>query len=193
MKYLEIILASASPRRRELLEQVGFQVQVIPSRISESAPSDADYPNHVRKMAQQKAKKVAEDYPDQLVLGADTIIVCNDQPLGKPEDASDVRFMLNFLSGAWHQVISGICLLKISDGLEIVDHAVTEVHFYPLTPQDIEDYIQSGEPFDKAGAYGIQGLGARFVQEVQGCFYNVVGLPLGILWQYVKHLSEVNP
>jgi septum formation protein len=193
LKDLKIILASASPRRRELLEQVGFRVQVIPSFISESAPSDTDYPEHARMMAKQKASKVAGGYPDHLVLGADTIIVCDDQPLGKPNDTSEVRYMLNLLSGAWHQVISGICLLKVSEGLEIVDHAVTDVHFYPLTPQDIEEYIQSGEPFDKAGAYGIQGLGARFVQEVRGCFYNVVGLPLGILWQYVKHLSEVNP
>lgn len=193
MKDLEIILASASPRRRELLEQVGFQVRVVPSFISEGAPSDSDYPVHVRDIAKQKASKVAGEYPGHLVLGADTIVVCDNQPLGKPKDAADVRYMLNSLSGTWHQVISGICLLKVSDGLEVVDHAVTDVRFYPLTPQEIEDYIQSGEPFDKAGAYGIQGLGARFVQEVRGCFYNVVGLPLGILWQHVKHLSEVNP
>jgi septum formation protein len=188
---LQIILASASPRRKDLLEQVGFKVLAIPSNISEDEPIGHDFQTHVRDMAIKKAKKIASDYPDSLVLGADTLVICQNQPMGKPKDPEDAFGMLSRLSGTWHQVISGICLMYLSKKLEIVDHAITDVRFYPLTSQEIDDYIQSGEPYDKAGAYAIQGLGARYVQEIRGCFYNVVGLPLGILWQYVKPFPEV--
>jgi septum formation protein len=186
---MEIILASSSPRRKQLLEQVGFRVQVIPSYLAEEKPKGTDYITHVRNMANKKAQKVAGAYPNCLVLGADTLVVCGDEAMGKPSDAEDAFAMLQKLSGREHQVITGFCLLKSSTGLEIIDHAVSEVRFYPLTAQEIEDYLQSGEPFDKAGAYGIQGLGAKFVHEVHGCFYNIVGLPLGMVWQYMKALT----
>jgi septum formation protein len=189
---MEIILASASPRRKELLEQMGLHVRVIPSDITEIEPRGTDFPAHVCEMAKAKAKKIAAIYPDQLVLGADTLVICDNHPMGKPIDQNHAVKMLTRLSGTWHDVISGICLIRMSDSLQITDYALTAVHFFPLSAEEIDDYIQSGETFDKAGAYGIQGLGARFVKEVRGCFFNVVGLPLGMVWQHIKSFPEVN-
>jgi len=189
---MKIILASASPRRKELLEQIGFQVQVVPSHLSEAMPSGTDFAAHVRDMAKAKAQKVAVDFPDEVVVGADTLVICQGQPLGKPKDANDALKMLSCLSGAWHQVLSGICVTKVSRNIEITGIVTTDVLFYPLSRKDIDDYIRSGEPFDKAGAYGIQGLGARFVKEIRGCFYNVVGLPLSTVWQQLKTFPEIS-
>ena len=189
---MDIILASASPRRKELLEQIGLRVRVIPSHISEEEPNGIDFAAHVREMAKAKARKIAANHPDILVLGADTLVICDDHPMGKPKDRNDAVIMLTRLSGTCHEVISGICLIRLSQDIEITDYARTVVHFFPLSAEEIDDYIQSGEPFDKAGAYGIQGLGARFVKEIRGCFFNVVGLPLGMVWQHIKSFPEGN-
>ena len=189
---IDIILASASPRRKQLLEQIGLNVQVIPSGIEEGKPTGTDFPAHVRQMATAKARKIATDHPDQMVIGADTLGICEDHPMGKPRDRDHAAEMLTRLSGRWHDVISGICLISASNNIEITDYAQTAVHFFPLSVEEIDDYVKSGEPFDKAGAYGIQGLGARFVKEIRGCFFNVVGLPLGMVWQYIKSFPEVN-
>jgi len=189
---MKIILASSSPRRKELLEQIGLQMQVVPSHLPESMPDGVDFASHVVEMARAKSLMVAAEFPDDVVLGADTLVICRGKPLGKPKDADDAFNMLSCLSGAWHQVQSGICLTKTSEHIEITDVVSTDVRFYPLSRQEIEEYVRSGEPFDKAGAYGIQGLGARFVQEIRGCFFNVVGLPLGIVWQRLKTFPEYN-
>jgi septum formation protein len=189
---LDIILASASPRRKRLLEQIGLKVQVIPSGITEQEPSGSDFVNHVCNMATAKARKVAAHHPDQLVIGADTLVVCKNYPMGKPRDQKDASDMLTRLSGSWHDVISGVCLIGLSQQMEILDYAQTAVQFFPLSKEEIADYLGSEEPFDKAGAYGIQGLGARFVKQINGCFYNVVGLPLGMIWQHIKSFPEVS-
>jgi septum formation protein len=189
---MEIILASASPRRKQLLEQIGLKVQVIPSKVEEGKPQGTNFPAHVCGMARAKAGKIGSDHPEQLLIGADTLVVCDSHPMGKPGDQDHAVEMLSRLSGRWHEVISGICLMSVSRNLEITDYARTAVHFFPLSAEEIDNYVQSGEPFDKAGAYGIQGSGARFVKEVRGCFFNVVGLPLGMVWQHIKSFPEVN-
>jgi len=186
---MEIVLASASPRRKQLLEQLGFQVRVYPSAFFEEKPSDQNFSAHVREMALRKALPAAQALPDDLVLAADTLVILENEPLGKPTDATEAVAMLRRLSGKWHQVITGFCLMKQNQNLHIIDHATTDVHFYPLTANEIDDYVLTGEPLDKAGAYGIQGLGAKFVQEVRGCYFNVVGLPIGMVWQHLKTLT----
>ncbi len=188
----EIVLASASPRRKQLLEQVGFRVRVVPSQLPEDGPDGDDFAMHVRASAQLKCHHVAKEFPDRLVLGADTLVVCDGAAKGKPVGEDQATEMLQRLSGCWHQVITGFCIVLLNNQIEIIDHAVTEVRFYELSDSDIKGYIQSGEPFDKAGGYGIQGLGARFVQEIRGCYFNVVGLPLGTIWQAIKSLREVD-
>ncbi len=192
MQVPEIVLASASPRRKQLLEQVGFRVQVVPSQLPEDDPDGDDFAQHVQANAQLKCHHVAKEFPDRLVLGADTLVVCEGIALGKPDDADQATEMLQKLSGCWHQVVTGFCIVLLNNQIEIIDHVVTEVRFYELSNSDIRGYIQTGEPFDKAGGYGIQGLGARFVQEIRGCYFNVVGLPLGPIWQAIKSLREVN-
>jgi septum formation protein len=184
----DIILASASPRRKRLLEQVGLRVHTVPSNLPEENPAGYDLVAFVRDMARKKARYVAAKFPECLVLGADTLVICDNQSLGKPKDAREATDMLTRLSGNWHRVITGICLVQGAPDQYVVDHAVTDVRFFSLSTREIAEYVQSGEPFDKAGAYGIQGLAARFVREIRGCFFNVVGLPLGVLWQYIKPL-----
>jgi septum formation protein len=190
---IEIVLASASPRRKQLLEQMGIQVRVYPTTFFEDKPSDLNLTAHVRDMAWKKAIPAANTYPDSLVLAADTLVILGDIPLGKPTDATEAATMLRRLSSNWHQVITGFCLMRQNQHFQIIDHAMTDVHFYPLTAQEIDEYVSTGEPLDKAGAYGIQGLGAKFIQEIRGCYFNVVGLPVGLIWQYLKTLPEANP
>lgn len=192
MQEPEIVLASVSPRRKKLLEQIGFHVQVVPSHLPEQRPEGDDYTIYVRESATGKCHHVAKEFPERLVLGADTLVVCDGDALGKPVDAGQAGEMLRRLSGCWHQVITGFCIVLLNNHIEIIDHVVTDVRFFELSDIDIEGYIRSGEPFDKAGGYGIQGLGARFVQEVRGCYFNVVGLPLGAIWQAIKSLREVS-
>jgi septum formation protein len=167
-------------------------VQVVPSQLPEHDPDDDDFTKHVRVSAASKCHHVAKDFPDQLVLGADTLVVCDGIAMGKPAGERQAREMLQRLSGCWHHVITGFCIVLLMDQIEIIDYTKTDVRFYALSDSDIDGYIQTGEPFDKAGGYGIQGLGARFVREVRGCYFNVVGLPLGTIWQTIKSLREVS-
>lgn len=175
---MEIILASESPRRAELLKQIGVPFRVVPSRITEGLPRQP-WAEWVQELARQKASAVAAGYGD-IVLAADTIVVLGEQVLGKPRDKEEAAAMLRSLSDSSHQVLTGICLLchrqprpTVFQGVEI-----TRVTFRQLSEPEIISYVASGEPLDKAGAYGIQGLGALLVKEICGCYYNVVGLPL---------------
>lgn len=172
------ILASGSPRRRELLRQIGFSFTVIPSRLEETNQRGMEPRGHATYYAKEKAKEVAQRYPEQWVLAADTIVVVAEEILGKPVNVTEATAMLSRLSGRSHHVITGVCLLHAQCGVEESQTVETEVFMRRLDAADIEGYIATGEPMDKAGAYGIQGIGGCLVQRIEGSYSNVVGLPL---------------
>jgi septum formation protein len=174
-----LILASSSPRRKDLLQRAGLRFSVVPSTLEErtAAPSD-DPAGHVRALAQSKAQEVALRFPDSWIVGADTDVWLDDAILGKPASTAEARGMLQRLSGRAHEVYTGYCICRHSGKRLLVDAVRTEVHFKPLSEHEIDWYVQSGEPFDKAGAYAIQGLGAFMVQRISGSYTSVVGLPV---------------
>ena len=172
------ILASGSPRRRELLRQLGFSFTVIPSRLEETNQRGMEPRGHATYYAKEKAKEVAQRYPEQWVLAADTIVVVAEEIFGKPVNVTEATAMLSRLSGRSHHVITGVCLLHAQCGVEESQAVETEVFMRRFDAADIEGYIATGEPMDKAGAYGIQGIGGCLVQRIEGSYSNVVGLPL---------------
>lgn len=184
-----IILASASPRRRELLRQAGIPFEVIPGDVPEHERS-ADTPEALaRLLAEEKAQAVAGGIEDGLVLGADTIVVVDGKVLGKPADAADAAGMLRLLAGRTHQVITGVALVERRQGQSAgtdVQHAVTDVTFLPWTEEDIAAYTATGEPLDKAGAYAIQGYASVLIEGIRGCYFNVVGLPLHLVARMLR-------
>lgn len=185
---MEIILASQSPRRKEIMEGAGFSVRIIPSDVEETVDKSLSPGELVKSLAGQKARAVAAAYPDRIVLGADTMVVEGGELLGKPKDEADARDMLRRLSGRCHEVYTGFCLIK--SGKAVSDYDCTKVFFKELSDAEIEAYIRSGEPMDKAGAYGIQGLGMRFIPRIEGDFYNVMGLPVVKVAEALKQFSE---
>jgi septum formation protein len=181
---MRLILASASPRRRELLRTAGLDVEVRPSSVEEAVRPGESPQDFARRAAADKALAVAATAPpDALVLGADTVVVAGEEILGKPADAAR---MLRALSGVTHRVITGVCLASAPDRIEALRAETTLVTFRPLDEKEIADYIASGEPFDKAGAYGIQGLASKFVTRIEGCYFNVVGLPVALVYDMLK-------
>lgn len=185
-----LILASASPRRRELLRMLGLDFEILVSNAEESKGELPDSPGEqVIELAARKAGEIAGLHPDALVIAADTIVVAEKQILGKPGDEEDARRMLSFLSGRWHEVYTGVALVKAAEKKRLVDYERTRVKFRPLSREEIDRYIRSGEPMDKAGAYGIQGLGAVLVERIEGCYFNVVGLPLTKLTLMLKEFD----
>jgi septum formation protein len=182
----ELVLASQSSRRSELLAVAGFRFSVRAKPVEEVRRAGERPVDYARRLAGAKAE-AAWERADEIVLGADTIVVIDDRVLEKPADANDACAMLQLLSGREHNVITGICLLH--DHGVIVDHAVTQVRFAPLTDSEIAEYVASGEPIDKAGAYAIQGLASKFVESVQGCYFNVMGLPLSLVYRHWKLLT----
>lgn len=176
-----LVLASGSPRRRELLEALGFELVVRPVEIDESVVGDETPSDYVRRLARTKAAAAAGldgAQPGELVLGADTIVVSDGEMLGKPTDPDDARRMLRRLAGREHEVRTGVALRGLDRGFEEVAEETTRVCFAPLTEEEIDWYVETGEPLDKAGAYAVQGLAARFVRRINGSYSNVVGLPL---------------
>ena len=173
-----IVLASASPRRRELMNMLAFgSFTVCPAVGPEKMPEHASPEETVRSLAAQMAEEVASSCdPDALIIAADTVVVCDGRVLGKPRDEEDAFHMLRLLSGRWHEVYTGLCL-RDKDGC-VTEAERTAVRFRTLSDGEIRRYIQTGEPMDKAGAYGIQGKAALFVEAIEGDYYNVVGLPL---------------
>ena len=187
----KIILASKSPRRRELLAQIGVTFTVEISDADEHVCGD-DPSEIVQELALRKAEAAAARHAGEsvTVIGADTIVVHADTILGKPKDADDARRMLRELSGNVHQVYTGVCVIR-GDGERAGTHTFaerTDVFVAPLTDAEIDMYIETGEPFDKAGSYGIQGFFARHIEKIDGDYFNVVGLPVGRLWR--DYLSE---
>ena len=189
-QYPQIVLASASPRRRELLSSVGIQFQVIPSHIDEiQQPSEAAEA-FVLRLSQEKAAEVAQrsTISGRWFIGSDTIVLCDDQILGKPDSREDSATMLRMLSGRSHQVISGYAILDRNTNQWIRRSITTDVTFRTLTDHEIDGYIASGEPADKAGSYAIQELGAFMVTTINGSYSSVVGLPLA---QIVDDLQQL--
>lgn len=177
MPQIDVILASASPRRKELLSLIFDEFRVIPSEFDESlVPDDLKPKDHVAHSSLMKARDVAQNFPDSLVIGADTIVVVEDNILGKPSDKEDARHMLKMISGRTHQVYTGITVIK--NDSERTQVECTDVHFRPLHEEIISRYIATGEPMDKAGAYAIQGKGSVLIRSIDGCYFNVVGLPV---------------
>ena len=172
----KVILASGSPRRRELLTEAGITFVIDVSDVDETVeglPAEM-----VAVLAERKARAVAEKYDEGLVIGSDTLVALDDCALGKPEDDDDARRMLKNLSGRTHDVLTGVCLIDAKTGKTLVSTVRSGVVFREVTDEEIEEYIATGEPRDKAGAYAIQQRGSLFVERIEGDFYNVVGLPL---------------
>ncbi len=184
MEFENIILASASPRRRELLKLIFSDYTCIAADIPEIVPDGILNEKAPEYLARLKAEHIAKSYKDALVIGADTSVLLNDKILGKPKNIDDAREMLASLSGNIHKVITGCALCY--KGKTVSFSAVTEVEFYELSETEIEEYIKTDEPYDKAGGYGIQSKGGLFVKKINGDYFNVVGLPVANLNKYIK-------
>ncbi len=187
----QLVLASASPRRRELLQQIGLKFQVIPSRAEEHIIAGETPEEHVIRLSLDKATEVAnrDNVSGRWFIGSDTIVLCNNQILGKPQNELHAAAMLEQLSGREHQVLSGYAVLDRQTGKQQAEAVSTKVWFRQLTEAEITGYIATGEPADKAGAYAIQGLGICFVARIEGSYTNVVGLPLCKLTLAMKELG----
>ena len=181
-----LVLASQSPRRAEILRQAGIPFTVRAAEVDETPLPDEKPEDYVRRLAEEKALAV-EAAPAETVLGADTTVVIDGQMLAKPADAADARRMLETLSGRRHEVLTGICLRQ---GTTLIrDWATTRVWFRPMTAQEITDYVASGEPADKAGGYAIQGLASKYIERIDGCYFNVVGLPVALVYRHLANLT----
>jgi septum formation protein len=181
-----IILASASPRRKELLEKIGLVFSVDPSEFDEHLHLDLKPEGRAKAISLEKALKVAPKYPNAIVIAADTFGIFRGKIIGKPSTSAEAKAMLYAMSGKSHRVITGYTILDTANK-HITTHSVeTRVFFKKLTPEEIENYVKSGEPLDKAGAYGIQGLGSIIVEKINGDYYNVMGLPICALAESLK-------
>jgi len=180
-----LILASASPRRHELLQAAGIEHVVRPTHVPEHRQPGEPPAAFVQRLAEEKAR-AASGAPQETVLGADTVVCLDGEVFGKPVDDQEAARMLRLLAGREHSVHTGICLL--SGKRRILDLASTRVSFLPLTEEDIQEYTRSGEPRDKAGAYAIQGRASKFVRAIEGCYHNVVGLPVSLVYRHLKSL-----
>lgn len=177
-----VILASASPRRKELLTHIIADFDVIPSSIDETVYGTPF--QQVKRLAEDKTGQVAAMHDDALVIGADTLVFLRGKPLGKPADEADAKRMLGMLSGRTHRVLTGVC---VAVGEQMHSAATcTCVRFAPLTQYEIDAYVHTGEPMDKAGSYGIQGVFSKHIQWIKGCYFNVVGLPMNLLYKLLK-------
>jgi septum formation protein len=190
---MKLILASSSPRRAEILRNAAIEFEVRPASVEELPATNESPEAMVARLAEAKAGLVARKFgagrDTVIVLGADTAVVLDHEIFGKPGDAASARSMLQALSGRTHRVLTGISLVSVPDGATRTAVESTEVTLAPLTREEIEDYIRSGEPFDKAGGYAIQGRAGRYITRIEGCFFNVVGLPLARLYALLRSLG----
>lgn len=175
-----MILASQSPRRRELLSLITRDFRIIPAKGEERLPDNITPKEAVLLLSRQKAMEIYSEYKGETIIAADTVVAIDGKILGKPADAEEAAAMLHLLSGRTHSVFTGVCIIS-ADGEQKSFAEETTVEFWQLSEQMIEDYVQSGEPMDKAGAYGIQDAGALLVKRINGDYYNVMGLPVGRL------------
>ena len=189
MLYLpKLILASGSPRRAEILTAVGWKFEKQIADIDETELPGEKPEDYVRRLAREKAVAVAKKHTDALVLGADTIVVIEDEIVGKPKDLTDARRMLKMLSGNWHEVLTGVALVKVAAGnfQTKVRMQRTRVKFAKLADAEIEFLVEHGEPLDKAGAYAVQAQAALFIEQIEGDYWNVVGLPVNLVYELFK-------
>jgi septum formation protein len=180
------ILASSSPRRRELLAAIGLDFEVIPSNVPELREQNETPEEYVARLSREKACAVAAQYPSRWVIAADTTVALGDQVLEKPIDGPDAARMLALIAGQTHVVYTGVTLHRVDPPYADTHVATSEVRILPLTPHDIAWYVRTGEPLDKAGAYAAQGVGGMFIDSIHGSYTNVVGLPLALLFQMLR-------
>ncbi|HEX9917912.1 MAG TPA: Maf family protein [Pyrinomonadaceae bacterium] len=181
-----LVLASSSPRRAEILRAVGWPFEVAAANVDETAREGEEVSEYVERLACEKAEAVASGRASGLVLGADTVVAVGGQMLGKPVDAEDARRMLGLLKGRWHDVLTGVALVRAETGEVLVAHELTRVRFAPMTDDEIDWYVSTNEPADKAGAYGVQGRAALFIEEIEGDYWNVVGLPVRLVYKLAE-------
>lgn len=187
----KLILASGSPRRSEILTAVGWSFDTMAADIDESVLPDEEPSAYVRRLAKGKVETVASRLAEGLVLGADTTVVIENEILGKPCDEDDARRMLRLLSGKWHEVLTGVALMRVGQDV-LVEFERTRVKFAEMSEDEIGWYVDSGEPQGKAGAYGIQGKAALFIDAIEGDYLNIVGLPIRLVYEMVKKYSDPN-
>jgi septum formation protein len=179
-----LILASASPRRAELLHNAGIAFTVVPAHVREEPLPNETPLNYAQRLAREKASAIFASHPEDAVLGADTVVVVDEHLLEKPRDAEDAIRMLRLLSGRTHQVITGVCVL--AERFERRESEITQVTFSQLSEDEIAAYVRTGEPMDKAGAYAIQGMASRWAERIEGCYFNVVGLPMPRVYRLLR-------
>ncbi len=183
-----LVLASASPRRAELLRAAGFSFDIQPIDLDERVRDGESPAAYVQRLAEAKASEIARRIPGTVVLGADTAVVVDERILGKPRDQADAAAMLETLSGRSHDVLTGVSI--VHDGVAETTCECTRVYFLQLTAEEIGWYVASGEPYDKAGGYAVQGLASRFIERIEGSYSNVVGLPIACVYRLLKRASS---
>jgi septum formation protein len=185
----KLLLASSSPRRAEILRAVNWPFHALATNIDETLAPEESAPQAVERLALEKAEAAAKLNPSLLVLGADTTVVVDSEILGKPQDEAEARRMLRLLSGKWHDVLTGVALVRTEgNGCRVVAHEITQVRFGAMTDAEIDWYVRSGEPMDKAGAYAVQGRAALFIEEIRGDYWNVVGLPIRLVYKLASEI-----
>jgi septum formation protein len=193
---MKLVLASASPRRAEILRDAGIAFQTLPVHVNETPRAGESAEAMCRRLVEEKAQAALKRLPksgEVIVVAADTTVEIDGTILGKPASAEDARRMLQRLSGKTHRVLTALALVRLPDGAARNDLESTDVRFVPLSAQEIDDYVATGEPMDKAGAYAIQGRAGVFIERVDGCYFNVVGLPLAKLYRNLKDLGWPGP
>jgi len=188
LEFPKLILASGSPRRAEILRAVNWPFTAVAANVDESARSGEDVSEYVERLACEKAEAVAEGRASGLVLGADTVVAVGGQVLGKPADAEDARRMLRLLGGRWHEVLTGVALVRAETKEVVVSHERTRVRFAAMTDAEIDWYISTNEPTDKAGAYAVQGRAALFIEEIEGDYRNIMGLPVRLVYKLMGEI-----
>ncbi|MBC7912292.1 MAG: septum formation inhibitor Maf [Pyrinomonadaceae bacterium] len=185
-----LVLASASPRRAEILRSVGWPFETLVVEIDETPRAGEEARAYVERLAREKAEAAARRVPGRVALGADTTVCVDGEIFGKPVDKSEAQIMLRRLSGKWHEVLTGVALVRAGeDALCLVAHEITRVRFASMSAKEIEWYVATGEPMDKAGAYAIQGRAALFIEKIEGDYWNVVGLPVQLVYRLARDIS----
>lgn len=190
MQSRKLVLASQSPRRREYLSLLGYTYTAQSPDVDENVGQELSPGRQAILVARRKAEAIGAQYPDAVIIGADTMVVLGDERLGKPQNEADARRMLTALQGQAHEVYTGVCVLDMRTQKRYEDYRKTAVHMQPLDGEKIQAYIETGEPMDKAGAYAIQGKASAFITGIEGCYFNVLGLPVNLLAGLLENIMK---